>query len=46
MKATVHPYTGELLRNDAFRGPLATTFKLHLLDLAIFSDKVCSCLCC
>ena len=39
MKAAVHPYTEDLLRNDAFRGPLATTFKLHLLDLAVFSDR-------
>ena len=39
MKAAVHPYTEDLLRNDAFRGPLATSFKLHLMDLAMFSDR-------
>ena len=39
MKAAVHPYTEDLLRNDAFRGPLATSFKLHLMDLAVFSDR-------
>ena len=31
MKAAVHPYTEDLLRNDAFRGPLATSFKLGSL---------------
>jgi len=39
MKAAVHPYTEDLLRNDAFRGPLATAFKLHLSDVAGFIDK-------
>jgi len=39
MKAAVHPYTEDLLRNDAFRGPLATAFKLHLSDVAGFFDK-------
>jgi len=39
MKSAVHPYTEDLLRNDAFRGPLATAFKLHLSDVAGFFDK-------
>ena len=39
MKVAVHPYTEELLRNDAFRGPLASTFKLHLADIAAFVDR-------
>ena len=35
MKAAETP----TLRNDAFLGPLATTFKQHPLDLAVFSDR-------
>jgi len=35
----VEPYEkGKLIRTDAFRGPLATAFKLHLEDLLGFRD--------
>jgi len=39
MKAAVHPYTEDMLLNDAFRGPLASSFKLHLSDILGFFDK-------
>ena len=35
----VHPYTEPLVRSDAFRGPLATAFKLHLSDIAEYYDR-------
>ena len=39
MKAMVYPYRkDELVRTDAFRGPLASAFKLHLEDLTVFQD--------
>ncbi len=39
MKAMVHPYKrDELIRTDAFRGPIASAFKLHLEDLLGFYD--------
>jgi len=39
MRAMVHPYNKEeLIRTDAFRGPLASAFKLHLEDLTTFRD--------
>ena len=39
MKAMVHPYKkDDLVRTDAFRGPLASAFKLHLEDLTVFQD--------
>ena len=39
MKAMVHPYRkDDLVRTDAFRGPLASSFKLHLEDLTVFQD--------
>ena len=35
----VYPYKkDELVRTDAFRGPLASAFKLHLEDLTVFQD--------
>ena len=39
IKAAVHPYTDTMVRSDAFRGPLATAFKLHLSDVAEFFDR-------
>ena len=39
IKAAVHPYTDQLIRSDAFRGPLATAFKLHLSDIAEYYDR-------
>ena len=39
MKTAVHPYTADMLRNDAFRGPLASAFKLHLADILGFVDR-------
>ncbi len=39
MKAMIHPYRKELIITDAFRGPLASAFKLHLQDIASFHDK-------
>lgn len=39
MKAMVYPYKkDDLVRTDAFRGPLASAFKLHLEDLTVFQD--------
>ena len=39
MKSMVYPYKkDELVRTDAFRGPLASAFKLHLEDLTVFQD--------
>ena len=39
VKAMVHPYKkDEMIKTDAFRGPLASAFKLHLQDLALFRD--------
>ena len=39
VKAMVHPYKkDEMIKADAFRGPLASSFKLHLQDLALFRD--------
>ena len=39
VKAMVHPYKkDEMIKADAFRGPLASAFKLHLQDLALFRD--------
>ena len=35
----VHPYKkDEMVRTDAYRGPLASAFKLHLDDLTTFRD--------
>ena len=39
IKAAVNPYTDQLVRSDAFRGPLATAFKLHLSDIAEYFDR-------
>merc|ERR1711971_1483041 len=39
IKVAVHPYTEHLVRSDAFRGPLATAFKLHLSDIAEYYDR-------
>ena len=40
MKAMVHPYhKDQLVMTDAFRGPLASAFKLHLDHLAAFKDS-------
>ena len=41
MKAMVHPYRKEeanLVMTDAFRGPLASAFKLHREDIMLFVD--------
>lgn len=40
MKAMVHPYRKEakLVMTDAFRGPMASAFKLHLEDIMLFVD--------
>ena len=40
MKAMVHPYRKEadLVMTDAFRGPMASAFKLHLEDIMLFTD--------
>ena len=39
MKSMVHPYKkDDLVRTDAFRGPLASAFKLHLEDLTVYQD--------
>ena len=39
MKAMVHPYRKEaLVMTDAFRGPMASAFKLHLEDIMLFQD--------
>ena len=39
MKSMVYPYKkDDLVRTDAFRGPLASAFKLHLEDLTVFQD--------
>ena len=39
MKAMVYPYKkDDLVRTDAFRGPLSSAFKLHLEDLTVFQD--------
>ena len=41
MKAMVHPYRKEeanLVMTDAFRGPLASAFKLHIEDIMLFVD--------
>ena len=39
MKSMVYPYRkDDLVRTDAFRGPLASAFKLHLEDLTVFQD--------
>ena len=39
VRAMIHPYRREdLIKTDAFRGPLASAFKLHLEDIALFSD--------
>ena len=44
MKAMVHPYRkDELVRTDAFRGPLASSFKLHLEDLMVYQDSEMYC---
>ena len=36
----VHPYRKEtnLVMTDAFRGPMASAFKLHLEDIMLFTD--------
>ena len=40
MKSMVYPYKkDDLVRTDAFRGPLASAFKLHLEDLTVFQDE-------
>lgn len=40
IKAMVSPYRpDELIRTDAFRGPLASAFKLHLEDLVSFRTE-------
>ncbi len=40
MKVMVHPYKKEeLIRTDAFRGPIASAFKLHLEDLLAFQAE-------
>ena len=39
MKSMVYPYIkDDQVRTDAFRGPLASAFKLHLEDLTVFQD--------
>ena len=37
----VHPYRKEadLVMTDAFRGPMASAFKLHLEDIMLFTDS-------
>ena len=41
VKAMVHPYRKDrLITKDAFRGPLATAFKLHLEHLTTFKDSI------
>ena len=39
LKANVHPYSDQLVRSDAFRGPLATAFKMHHSDIAEYFDR-------
>lgn len=39
VRATVHPYSKEdMIRTDAFRGPLGSAFKLHLQDVSLFQE--------
>ena len=40
MRAMIYPYrTEDLIRTDAFRGPIASAFKLHLEDVVSFVAK-------
>lgn len=40
MKAAIHPYKkDDLIRADAFRAPLAAAFKLHVEEIADFSEN-------
>ena len=41
VKSMVQPYKkDELIKTDAFRGPLASAFKLHLEDIALFRKEI------